>query len=553
MTVPVCLSAREQLDEAWRLANGGLPSQAYGLAMAAQEAAQGDEALEAESADCLADCCLKMAHYELGIEFTRIAAGIWQKRGDTARFARSTSLQAEFLADIGAPEAASMAKAALAAAEACGEPLALACAYMRMGLVLFMAREPEQALPFAERSVNICREAGRVLPVALVNLAEALALAAMQAAAGDARRAARLTRAVELSREALAAARATGDGWLARLALNNIAYYSLEAGDLATATAALAEVPETAGEPTARCSSVHLVVSAKVLAAQGELEAARGKLEACLEGLRAVDYLEMECLCLGVLADVLERLRLFEAALAVHRRYHESFVKKASEGAQRLARVAAHESEARALRDAAGRAQSLVAQLMRSNSELARESERLLQASLEDVLTGLPNRRRLDLALADLSVITGSYGVAMVDVDHFKQINDRYSHLVGDTVLREIGQIFGRLARRDDLAVRFGGEEFALIIRNADAGLAMRVAERLRRGVAAADWGQICEGLAVTVSIGVALSSEVSGPKGALSLADARMYQAKRAGRNRVVGAMTPQSRGLRATIPPAA
>lgn len=536
--MPVFVSGRQQLDEAWRLANGGMPARAYGLAMAAQEAAQGDDALEAESADCLADCCLKMARYELGIGFARIAAAIWQMRGDVARYARSTSLLAEFLADIGAPDAAAVAERALAAAEESGEAWALACAAMRMGLVLFMAREPAQALPFSERSVAVCREAGLVFPVALINLAEALALAGAQAGAdGDSDRlAVCVARAVALTREALAQARVSGDGWLARLAFNNIAYYSLEVGDLAAATAALAEVPKTVGEPTARCQSVYLVVSAKVLAAQGDYEAARANLELCLEGLREVSYLEMECSCLCVLADVLEKLGLSAQALAVHRRYHACFVKKASEGAQLLARVAAHESEARALRDAAGRAQSLAAQLMHSNSELARESERLLRASLEDVLTGLPNRRRLDMALADLSVNTGSFGVAMVDLDHFKQINDRYSHSVGDAVLREIGRIFGGLARRDDLAVRFGGEEFALIIRNADAGLAMRVAERLRAGVAAADWGEVAAGLAVTVSIGVALSDEAAGPEEVLKLADARLYEAKRGGRNRVVG-----------------
>jgi diguanylate cyclase (GGDEF)-like protein len=553
--VSVLVSARHQLDEAWRLANSGLPAQAYGLAMAAQESAQGNDSLEAESADCLADCCLKMARYELGIGFTRIAAAIWQARGDTARFARSCSLLAEFLADIGAPDAAAMAERALAAAEACGEPWALASASMRMGLVLSMAREPEQALPFAERSVSVCREAGLVFPVTLINLAEALALTGIQAAAADDRErlAGCIARAVALTREALAQARAAGDGWLARLALNNIAYYSLEVGDIAAATAALAEVPETVGEPTARCNSVYLMVSAKVLAAQGAYAAARAKLETCLEGLRALDYLEMECLCLGLLADVLERLSLFEEALAAHRRYHACFVKKASEGAQRLARVAAHESETRALRDAAGRAQSLAAQLMHSNSELALESERLLQASFEDVLTGLPNRRRLDIGLADPGLIAGSYGVAMVDVDHFKQINDRYSHLVGDAVLREIGRIFGRLARRDDLAVRYGGEEFALIIRHANAGLVMWVAERLRVGVAAADWGRICKGLSVTVSIGVALSDEAAGPEDTLRLADARLYAAKRAGRNSVVGVAASGARGVLTETPPAA
>jgi two-component system cell cycle response regulator len=538
LTVSVVVSGRQQLDEAWRLANAGLPARAYGLAMAAQEAAQGDDALEAESADCLADCCLKLARYELGIGFARIAAAIWQTRGDRARFARSYSLLAEFLADIGAPDAVVVAKTALAAAEETGEPWALAGATMRMGLVLFLAREPDQALPFSERSVAICREARLVFPVAKVNLAEALVLAGLRAmAAGDADRLVIcVARAVTLSREALAQARQIGDGWLARLALNNIADYSLEVGDIEAAAAALAQVPETVGEPTMRCESIHLMVSAKMQVAQGAYETARATLEACLIGLREVDYPEVECTCLRVLADVLERLGLFAEGLAVHRRYHACFVRIASDGAQRLARVAAHESEARALRDAAGRAQSLAAQLMRSNSELARESERLLRVSLEDVLTGLPNRRRLDMALMDLSLHSGNFGVAMMDLDGFKQINDGYSHLVGDAVLREIGRILGATARRDDLAVRFGGEEFALIIRDANAGLAMRVAERLRAGVAAADWQAIAAGLAVTVSIGVALSDEAAGPEAVLKLADARLYEAKRAGRNRVVG-----------------
>jgi diguanylate cyclase (GGDEF)-like protein len=130
---------------------------------------------------------------------------------------------------------------------------------------------------------------------------------------------------------------------------------------------------------------------------------------------------------------------------------------------------------------------------------------------------------------------------------------DRYSHLVGDAVLREIGRIFGRLARQDDLAVRFGREEFALIIRNADGALVMRVTERLRVGVATADWDAICKGLAVTVSNGAALSDEVSGPEDALRLADVRLFEAKRAGRNRVVEVRAGEARGLLTDTPPAA
>jgi diguanylate cyclase (GGDEF)-like protein len=197
----------------------------------------------------------------------------------------------------------------------------------------------------------------------------------------------------------------------------------------------------------------------------------------------------------------------------------------ASEGAQRLARVAAHEIETRALRDAAGRAQSLAATLVRSNAELAREAERLLRAALED-----------SLALRELAQTRAPFACAMLDIDQFKQINDRFSHAVGDCVLREIGAVFGSAARQNDLVVRFGGEEFAFVLDTADAVLVYRICERLRANVAGHPWQSIQPGLAVTVSIGMALSTEVSGPEAVLKLADTRLYAAKHAGRDRVIG-----------------
>jgi diguanylate cyclase (GGDEF)-like protein len=531
-------SPRHRLDEAKRLAASGSPARAYDVALAAHQTALTDDVLTAETADCLADCCLKMARYELGIGFSRIAATVWQTKGEIASLARSLSQLAEFLAAIGAPDAVATAEKALEIAEQSGVPAALAHANMTMGLALFMARALEESVPFAERAVTVSRQAGLSYPVAIVNWAEAIFLRGVaRAEAGDeAELTASVARAVQLSREALAAGRRSGDGWIARLALINVAQYSMRVGDLATATAALAEFEDTPGEPTMRCAILYEISLAKIFAAQGQLDDAKTLLDACAANLRGTDYLEMKVMCYGELASVLERMGRFQESLAAHRQYHACFIQQASEGAQRLARVAAYESEARALRDAAGRAQSLAATLVRSNNELAREAERLLRTTLEDPLTGLPNRRRLEMALTELGLTGSPFACAMLDIDHFKQVNDQYSHAIGDIVLRELGAVFSRAARHDDLVVRYGGEEFALVVNTADAATARRLCERLRAGVAGYDWSRIQAGLTVTTSIGLALSTEAASAEEVLKIADARLYDAKRGGRNRVVG-----------------
>jgi len=508
------------------------------MALTAHHAALNDEALTAETADCIADCCVKMARHELGVGYSRLAASIWKERGDIAAEAQSLSFLAEFLVDIGAPDAVATAEQAVALAERSQDPAARARAIMTMGIVQFMVRAFEEAVPFCERAAMISQNSGLGLTVTLINWAEAIYLLGVSKAEAGNKPAleAAVARGVEITRQALAEARDSGDGWVERLAILNIATYSLRIGDAATAKAALAEYAGAPGEPTLRCSSHYQTTQAGVLAAEGRLEEARAVLERCAADLANTDYLEMELTCYGDLASVLERLGRYQEALAAFRQYHAVFVRQCSEGAQRLARVAAYESHARALRDAVGRAQSLAANLVRSNTALAREAERLLRASLEDSLTGLPNRRRLEMALRDLAKTDAPFACAMLDVDHFKQINDQFSHVVGDCVLREIGAVFSGAARQNDLVVRFGGEEFAFVLDTADAGAVHQICERLRSHVAEHAWQSIQPGLAVTVSIGIALSTEVAGPEEVLKLADSRLYAAKHAGRNRVIG-----------------
>ena len=527
----------ETLFLAKQLAASGSPARAFELALACRDFAD-DSPLQAERADCLADCCLKMARYERGIQFCRQAAALWETHFNTPRLALSTSLMAELLASVGAPDAGAVAQRSIHLAEQSGDPAALARAYMTMGLVLVITREPDHGRPFAERAVDISRRAGLKFSVALVNLAEAVLWCGLQAAANgsiDSLPPA-VAQAVSISREALTEARETGDGWLARLALNNIAEYSMHVEDVAAAAAALAEVPETAGEPTTRCQSHHLMMRARVMTAQGLLEPALSCLNACRELLRDADFLEMEVHCFRELTNVLERMGRFKEALKAHRQFHARNVRMASEQTRRLASLAAHEAEARTLRDTAGKAQTLAANLARSLTELTQETERLQRSCLEDALTGLPNRRRLEMALSELAATAAPFACAMMDVDHFKQVNDRFSHAVGDAVLRKVGEIFTRMSRVDDLIGRFGGEEFVLLIYGSGPGLPQSIGERMRQAVEASDWTAIQPGLVIKISVGIALSHEATHPELVLKLADARLYEAKRSGRNRVVG-----------------
>ncbi|MEG3050425.1 MAG: GGDEF domain-containing protein, partial [Thermomonas sp.] len=121
------------------------------------------------------------------------------------------------------------------------------------------------------------------------------------------------------------------------------------------------------------------------------------------------------------------------------------------------------------------------------------------------------------------------------DVDLFKPVNDRYGHISGDEVLRQIAQLLRRHARTDDLAARIGGEEFALLLSECDAEAARVFAERLREAVAAAVFSPGGEPQRITISIGIAaLSVERDDRPALMAAADTALYRAKSEGRNRV-------------------
>jgi diguanylate cyclase (GGDEF)-like protein len=175
-------------------------------------------------------------------------------------------------------------------------------------------------------------------------------------------------------------------------------------------------------------------------------------------------------------------------------------------------------------------------------SEARRQSHRYRELSLRDPLTGLYNRRHVDEQLPALLRSGRPVTVAIVDLDHFKAINDTCSHEVGDQVLQQVSALLtvgaeGIGAPEQSFAARLGGEEFLLVLHDVDPASALPHLDALRRTVRSGPWDPLTGGQPVTVSIGVAGTDGTGHPTAAdvLGRADRNLYAAKRRGRDRVV------------------
>jgi len=167
--------------------------------------------------------------------------------------------------------------------------------------------------------------------------------------------------------------------------------------------------------------------------------------------------------------------------------------------------------------------------------------DRLVDLSSRDALTGLANRRSFELALArevDRVARSGESALLlMVDIDHFKQVNDLHGHAAGDLVIRAVAQALADSVRPMDLVARIGGEEFAVLLPNCPAAFGPQVAERVRRQVAGRRVVRPqAPALGVTISVGGAFAPQWvrSTPGIWLQRADLQLYRAKSEGRDRV-------------------
>lgn len=190
------------------------------------------------------------------------------------------------------------------------------------------------------------------------------------------------------------------------------------------------------------------------------------------------------------------------------------------------------------------RSDRLIADLQSRVVELSREKEllaRLLQEKSEsmrkDVLTGVFNRLAYEEQLQAEYQRWKRFGNPLTfliwDIDHFKQINDRYGHAVGDEVLRSVAQQLARRVRTTDFVARYGGEEFAMLLPGADIQAALNLANQLRLSIAESGYGNGEIHIPVTISCGMSCFELGDSPQSVFGRADHALYRAKQAGRNR--------------------
>lgn len=190
---------------------------------------------------------------------------------------------------------------------------------------------------------------------------------------------------------------------------------------------------------------------------------------------------------------------------------------------------------------AAGVAYALeIGGIVRANLELAGERDRLVaeldRLARTDSLTALPNRRVLEERLEDelhrSARSRRSFAVAIVDLDRFKAINDNHGHLAGDEALQAFAAVLRAHARQTDFVARFAGDEFAMILIDVDPISARAIVERMLEAIRGI---RLTSGVGMSASVGIALSYPVDSAETVIERADAALYQAKQAGRDRAV------------------
>jgi diguanylate cyclase (GGDEF)-like protein len=253
------------------------------------------------------------------------------------------------------------------------------------------------------------------------------------------------------------------------------------------------------GEPNPYVFGVTVRAEVQALAALGRLDDAQRSGEGALA--RLGDHVpQARSLVLATIADALrEAGRLEEACDALRR---------------------SAELERQAVRE--------LSELRISLERATLQADALREQADRDWLTGLHNRRYLARRLEGVR----DYSLAVLDLDHFKRVNDDHGHDVGDQVLIRVAGLLLGVVRRTDVVVRTGGEEFVVLMPATDRDAAAHCCARALQAIRDADWVAVAPGLTVTASVGVACSDEAGD---LAALADRRLYDAKRAGRDRVV------------------
>ncbi|MEM9181758.1 MAG: diguanylate cyclase [Pseudomonadota bacterium] len=274
------------------------------------------------------------------------------------------------------------------------------------------------------------------------------------------------------------------------------------------------------------------------LASLGHQTQALENLNSALRIFRAVNARSGVGRAHEKLAQLAEEMGDFEAALTHFREYHQvqtdMLEELATERVQSM--VNQRDLERAQMERAVSHLRNV--ELAEALKEVEAQKAELERLSIRDPLTGTYNRRYLDSCLGKEYNFAERHGTALslavLDLDHFKQVNDQYSHTVGDEVLKQLVELLLDRVRTEDVLARFGGEEFVLVMPGTDEAGSVRACEKLRVAVERCSWEALESGLKVTISIGVADNQGTCGWSEMMSKADRRLYRAKDAGRNQV-------------------
>lgn len=419
---------------------------------------------------------------------------------------------------------------ALAIAEQIGDRSLEAYVLDRVANVYsIFATQVDSALKTQNRAIEMHRELGDRMGEAVVLNNRAYTFIKL----GD------LDAALETACAALAYAEGEGRDYLLMAVLDTVAEVHLLRDDLDEAKRCTLKSLAIAEELSSKPDEANSLLSvARVELRRGDPAGARAHALRSLKILEQLGAVVELSECCRFVSEVFEKSGEYEQALAFFQRYHELRETHASgEMEGRLSDLRMGYKLESARKDAE------ILRLHGLALEREVEESRITHARLAaraslDALTGLYNRGHLPVLEEELKAAEAQGVVAslmILDVDRFKDVNDTHGHLAGDHVLIEIARNLTRNARATDTPVRYGGDEFLVLLIGMDVGDAHAVAERLRRAVSGLRVAHGQEMLAVTVSIGVAtVEMESYALPDLVARADRALYAAKKAGRNRI-------------------
>lgn len=534
---------RSDLDRAWHLACAGEPDKAYRLATAALlQMRGGEERRDTGRAHLeISWYCFQCGLSERGLSYARVALRQFHKNGDQIGEAQSRALEAWLLLELGMVELAiEKAMDALKLAERTFDLKTCSLAFNVVGIVFWAANKPDQAVHFLERAIDLARSSGERNFECwwLINLggAHSNAAYASRAQADEVACKQSIEAALRYTAEARALAKSLNDGWAERLCVGNTAEYLNFVSEHEEAAAALLGYLVIGGTDTNRGRAHYLLELSRTLLALKQLDSATDRLlEASQLGTQTKN-LESVMLSKLLLSEVSEEKGDFRASLAYFKEYHILQQQYVAERTQRHARLAALQYETTKQRLRADTEEKRANDLARSRDELQLRAETLAAAVNIDPLTQLANRRMLETVLKGLDDTAQSYCIAMIDIDHFKAVNDTYSHMIGDHVLAQTAMILAESSVSGAFVARYGGEEFSLVLTNFRMHEALAHCEHIRQAVSVWAWEQIAPSLNITISIGLATPSIVGEMSSdVIRRADQCLYAAKAKGRNCVV------------------